>query len=158
MDSILNRSKPAVSQQQFSHQREIFVDQSLVGLIVGTQGSQIKKIQEQFNVTVNVERSAAAGDKRKITVYGKSEKDVEDAIEEIFLEKIVIPIEQQLAESVCSNSNLNYFFEKSHVIDLNVEKNSHNGGIDIVAIGTRRALEDLKFYVQTHINLSGQIM
>ncbi len=44
-------------------------------------------------MTVNVERSAAAGDKRKISVYGKSEKDVEDAIEEIFLEKIVIPIE-----------------------------------------------------------------
>lgn len=47
---------------------------------------------DQHNVSIVIEKRREVstphiGDKRKITVSGKSEKDVNEAIEEIYLEK-----------------------------------------------------------------------
>ena len=61
--------------------REVFVDQSLVGIIVGSQGAHVERIEHQFAVHIEVEKASAGGDKRKITVSGKNESSVEDAIQ-----------------------------------------------------------------------------
>ena len=61
--------------------------------------------------------TASSGDKRKITVFGKTERSVEDAIAEIALERISIPFDNSLIEYVCGHNekNLGFFFEKSGV-------------------------------------------
>jgi hypothetical protein len=94
------------------------VDQSLVGLIVGVQGSQVKRIQDQFNVHVIVDRASAGGDKRKITISGANEQSVDEAIEEILIERAHLPIETHMIEYVCGHNdkNLGFFYEKSEVV------------------------------------------
>jgi len=65
-----------------------------------------------------VEKASIGGDKRKITVFGQNESDVEEAIEEIMLERAQLPIEQSMIEYVCgyNDKNLGYFYEKSGVV------------------------------------------
>ena len=95
------------------------MDQSLVGLIVGSQGSQVKRIQDEFSVYIQVEKATiGGGDKRKITISGKTERNVDDAIEEIVLERIFIPFDNKLIEYVCgpNEKNLSFFYEKSGVV------------------------------------------
>jgi hypothetical protein len=62
--------------------------------------------------------SVNGGDKRKITVFGKTERSVEDAIGEIVLERIFIPFDNALIEYVCgpNEKNLSFFYEKSGVV------------------------------------------
>ena len=135
------------------------VDQGLVNHIVGSKGSSIKRVQDQFKVQIHVETASAAGDKRKITVVGANEQDVDDAIEEILLERLYLPIEHNILEYVCgyNDKNLSFFFEKSGVVALNVDKNQQTGHFELVSIGTRRALDDLKTIVQTHISLHERV-
>ncbi len=61
--------------------------------------------------------SVGGGDKRKITIYGKTERDVEDATAEIVLERIFIPFDNALIDYVCgpNEKNLSFFYEKSGV-------------------------------------------
>jgi len=60
-----------------------------------------------------------------------------------------------LIEYVCGHNdkNLGFFYEKSEVVSLTVDPNQHTGHYDLVAIGTRNSIEDLKYIVQTHLNL-----
>ena len=135
--------------------REVWVDQSLVGLVVGSQGSQIKRIQDQFGVQINIEKTSSQGDKRKITIYGKDERDVEDAVEEVNLERVFIPFDNSLIDYVYGYKmkNLDFFHEKSGVVQLDISKNPQTGFEELVAIGTQKSIEDLRTIVQTHINL-----
>lgn len=89
-----------------------------------------------------------------ITVTGNNEKDVEEAIEEIMIERIAIPIENQIIEYVCgqNDKNLSFFHDRSGVLQLNIESQA-NGNFALVAAGTKRALDDLTTIVQTHIGL-----
>jgi hypothetical protein len=104
---------------------------------------------------VIVERASAGGDKRKITVIGKNERDVDGAIEEINIERVHLPIETHLIEYVCGHNdkNLTFFYDKSGVAQLNVDQDKASGNFSIVAIGTKPAIEDLRTMVQTHLNL-----
>jgi hypothetical protein len=53
-------------------------------------------------VFIQVEKaSAGGGDKRKITVSGKTEQAVDNAIEDIVLERIFIPFDNKLIDYVC---------------------------------------------------------
>ena len=49
--------------------------------------------------------------------------------------------------------NLDYFHEKSGVVQLDTSKNPQTGSEELVAIGTQKSIEDLETIVQTHINL-----
>ena len=131
-------SKQSGAPSGFSIVREVWVDQSLVGLVVGSQGSQIKLIQDQFGVQINIEKTSSQGDKRKITIYGKDERDVEDAVEEVNLERVFIPFENSLIEYVYGYKmkNLDFFHEKSGVVQLDISKNPQTGFEELVAIGT----------------------
>jgi len=108
-------------------------------------------------VLIQVDKASVGGDKRKITIYGKFENDVEAATEEILIERAFISIENHLLEYVCgyNDANLEFFQGKSSVVQLAVEQN-HTGNFDIVAVGTRTSVEDLRSMVQTHINLFGR--
>ena len=88
-------------------------------------------------------------DKRKITVSGNSETDVDEAIEEILLERVVIPLESSLIECICgqNDSNLTFFQEKSGAVQISIDQDSSNGKFAIVAIGTRKSIEDLRTMV-----------
>jgi hypothetical protein len=52
-------------------------------------------------VSVKVEKAFMGSDKRKITVSGNSEQDVDEAIEDILLERVIIPLESSLIECIC---------------------------------------------------------
>jgi KH domain len=135
--------------------REVLVDQSLVGLIVGNQGSTIKRIQDAYKVQVVVERASAGGDKRKVTVMGHSEEEVDKAVQEVSIERLYIPIQTSLIEEVCgpNDSNLHFFQEGSQVLQLSVHQDNATGGFSLAAVGTKPALDDLQFFVQTKLDL-----
>jgi len=114
MDMTKGPKPPA--QSTYAVSREVWVDSSLVGLIVGSQGSQVKKLAEQFGVQIFIEKGN--GEKRKITINGKNEKDVEAAVEEIALEKAYVPFDNSIIEYVYGHKmkNLDFFYEKSGVV------------------------------------------
>ena len=142
-------SKQSAAPSGFSIVREVWVDQSLVGLVVGSQGSQIKRIQDQFGVQINIEKTSSQGDKRKITICGKDERDVEDAVEEVNLERVFIPFDNSLIDYVYGYKmkNLDFFHEKSGVVQLDISKNPQTGFEELVAIGTQKSIEDLRTIV-----------
>ena len=74
------------------------------------------------------------------------------------LERVSIPVEHNLIEFVCGDNdqNLAFFYKKSGVVHLNVDKDKHTGNFSIIAIGTHRAVDDLATIVQTHINLHNE--
>ena len=100
-----------------------------------------------------MEKASASGDKRKITVFGRDQKSTQDALDEIFLDRLSIPVEASMIEQVCGNNdaNLHFFTKKSGTVHLTVEKD--RGNFLLQAIGTRRSLEILRTIVQTQINL-----
>jgi hypothetical protein len=59
--------KPPAKQHHHAVVKEIMVDASLVGLILGKQGNQIKRVSEQYNVMISVD-NRSGGDKRKIII------------------------------------------------------------------------------------------
>ena len=65
-------------------QKEIFVDPSVVGLIVGQGGGSIKRVSEKYNVQIFVDKQSKE-EKRRITIKGSTESDINAAIEEINL-------------------------------------------------------------------------
>ena len=156
MSSFANKGHSATQSKHHAHQivREVQIDSSLVGLLIGKQGLHIKKISDSFSVGITVGRATVGDNKRVITVTGNNEKDVEEAIEEIMIERIAIPIENQIIEYVCgqNDKNLSFFHDRSGVLQLNVESQA-NGNFSLVAAGTKRALDDLTTIVQTHIGL-----
>ena len=154
-NSSSTQRQTANTHQQYTVVREVLVDQALVGQIIGKQGMHLKHIQDRFDVNIAIEKASTSGDKRKITISGKTERDVEDAIEEVVLERAVLPIDSTLIEYVCGykDQNVRFFEEKSGVVQIDVDQDKFNGNFSIVAIGTRHSLEDLRTMVQTHINL-----
>jgi polyribonucleotide nucleotidyltransferase len=78
MESILGPTRQQKTQvsPQYTVTKEVLVDQSFIGLIIGAGGSQIKRLQDQFGVVILIEKASVGGDKRKITVHGKNQKDV----------------------------------------------------------------------------------
>ncbi len=87
--------------------------------MVGSHYSQVNRIQDEFNVYIQVDKpTIGGGDKRKITVSGKTERNVDDAIEELVLERVFIPFDNKLYEYVCgpNEKNLSFFHEKSGVV------------------------------------------
>lgn len=126
-----------------------------MGLVVGSQGSQIKRISEQYGVAIYIDKTNSQGEKRKITIYGKNERDVEGALEEVDIQRAFIPFDNSIIDYVYGHKmkNLDYFHEKSGVVQLDITKNQQTGFEELVVIGTLRSIEDLKIILQTHINL-----
>ena len=69
-------------------------------------------------------------DKRRITVRGSNEQDVLFAIEEINIQRVLIPIENHLVDHVRgkNDSNLEFFFNKASLKSINIEKPRQEGG------------------------------
>ena len=101
--------------------REIYIDQSIVGLIIGRGGSNLKNLQDQFKVFIDIDKSQTESSKRKIVISGKTEKSVQDAAEELDIQELRLPIED--VDYVCgiNDKNLDYFHNKSDVLVLRIE-------------------------------------
>ncbi|TNV79139.1 hypothetical protein FGO68_gene10829 [Halteria grandinella] len=140
---------------QFQVVREVFVDNAVVTLILGPGSQNIRKLTEQYGVSIQVEKGTFNGDKRKIIVSGRSEQEVAAAAEQIALEKVFIAIDSTLIEHVCgeNDQNLEFFRETSGIIQIDVDQDKLTGNYSIVAVGTRGQIDDLRHVVQTHINL-----
>lgn len=65
-------------QAPFSENMEIEGNQ--VGFVIGRGGSNIKEIQAQFSVRINIDKNSNYYGKNGVCVSGESQKDVDDAI------------------------------------------------------------------------------
>ena len=104
---------------------------------------------------MQVEKGSYAGDKRKIIISGRNEKDVADAMQDIAIERVYIPVDSTLIEHVCgeNDKNLTFFQKQSGIIQIDVDQDKLTGNFSIVAVGTNDQIEVLRYVVQTHIDL-----
>ena len=150
---LVNTDKQKQQQQLHGISREIFVDSSVVGLIIGQGGNNLKRIQELYNVSISIEKgSKEYANRRKVIVQGSTLEDIEAALLEINLHKEYIPINHEHIDHVCgrNDENLDYFLRKSGLIQLDVEQQA-NGSYSIMAIGTSQSIEDLKDILHSHL-------
>jgi hypothetical protein len=61
-------------------------------------------------VAIQIEKGTFNDNKRKIVVSGRSEQDVASALNEIALERALIPVESTLIEHVCGENHKNLTF------------------------------------------------
>ncbi|CDW81270.1 fragile x mental retardation protein [Stylonychia lemnae] len=152
-----SKTNPASQKQQARVKNEIFVDSSLVGLIVGQGGMSLKRIQDQYNVKIEVEQQRRDNQLKKVTIYGNSIKEVQAASSEVNIMKVLIDVPNEHLDYVLgkNDENIEYFTTKSCVITLDVTKKddfNHN----LVAVGTQQAVDDLKMIVNTHLQYFSQ--
>jgi predicted PilT family ATPase len=85
------------------YRTEIFVDTSLIGFVIGKGGSAIKDVQDKYYVQINIAKDSPKEqpNKKGITIIGKRKEDVEHAKDEIYIEKVTIPIDENLIDFVC---------------------------------------------------------
>jgi len=78
---------------------------------------------------------------------------VQKARDEIYLEKVHIPVEEHLLDFVCghNDSNLYYFEQQTGAFNIRIEQGEQEGKYYLVAIGGKNNLEDLKAMLQNHL-------
>ena len=124
-------------------------------MIIGKGGSVVRELQSKYRVliTVSKESSRETPDKKKITITGKRKEDVLAAKDEIYMEKVVIPVDENMIDFVCGpeDRNLEDFEKKSGVFNLRVDRGAQ-GKYNISAVGSVQNCEDLKALVQTQLS------
>lgn len=88
-------------------------------MIIGRGGAHIRDIESKYRVEIVVDKKVQQNqpDKKKIAVYGGRKEDVERAKEELYLERVEIPVEEKMLEFICgqNENNLRYLEEKTGV-------------------------------------------
>lgn len=77
------RENSNILRQTVEHTQEIIVGADVIGLIIGRRGDCIKTLQSRTNTSIQVEQApsgAPAPSERKVTVSGRSEASVNNAI------------------------------------------------------------------------------
>lgn len=124
--------------KQATYSEEILVDTDLVGLIIGKAGQAVKDVQNRYNVKIQVgSENVDDGDKRRIIIQAQRSNDLQEAVDEVYLQRLYIPVEDENVKYVCgyNDENLNYFQKKAGVISLTLDRNRETGKPQLVAIG-----------------------
>lgn len=145
---------------------EILVPKELLGIIIGKSGSNISYIKQEFGVGIHIiehnqedtkeyTEIEIPEDKALIRISGKDPKSVNLAKREIYLQRIMIPIEADKIDYIKGYQNviINDIKEKSRCVKVflhDPEQNEEEGMLE--AIGNEDSLEDLEMLLETHLS------
>ena len=96
--------------------KTFYVNQKLIGMIIGSQGSNIKNLKKKYNVNIIIE-SKIVNDKNecKITVTGENGRNVEKCSKEINLVEKIFKIKKdyelkKISQKIINDYNLKLFY------------------------------------------------
>lgn len=144
---------------------EVLVPKELLGLIIGKGGSNLQYVKQEYGVGVHIIESSSEESqeyteteipegKALIRIYGKDSKWVKQAVKDIHLQKVNIPIEADKV-SYCKgfqNQIVNDMKEKSGCLKVfihDAEQGSEEAIIE--TIGNEDSLERLRLLLDTHL-------
>eukprot|EP00347_Sterkiella_histriomuscorum_P011626 403371730 len=155
----VNKQLSQPMQGQFH--KELLVDTGVIGLIIGQGGSNIKRVHDAFRVQIMIEKQNRDDDSnlRKIHIYGNSMQDIDAAIREINIQKVIIDIDNEHVDHVCgsNDSNLEFMQNKSGVVTLTVEKSKDKNCYQLVAVGLQHQIDDLRIIFDSHLTYYQQV-
>jgi predicted PilT family ATPase len=133
------------------------VERNLVALVIGKGGSNIRDIEDKYNVKIIIEKEEGNNNdhQKKVIIIGKDKRSVEMATEDVNLQRTKIEVDGQNINYVCGShdSNLRYFEQQAKIISVNVERSSKDKNIYYLeVIGKESANEEFKTLIQTHLD------
>lgn len=145
---------------------EILVPKDLLGLIIGKGGANISYVKQEFGVGIHIMEdldeeakeyttTVIPEGKALIRIYGKDPKWVALAKKEIFLQKIMLPIQSDKIEYIKGYQNviINDMKEKSRCVKAFVhDAQDGNEESVIEVIGNEDAIENIKMLLDTHLS------
>jgi len=138
---VLEQRKQAFAQ---AFREEFTIDEDCVGLVIGKNGENLRRVQEDHEVEVNVIRDKPP----KVSIVGQSKTAVECARKELEFDKECWVVEENMIGWVLGKNrkNLDEFKEKSGIVGLRwVAEKSH-----IELIGLKQQIEDTIMLLEGH--------
>jgi hypothetical protein len=138
---VLEQRKQAFAQ---AFREEFVIDEDCVGLVIGKSGENLRRIQEDHDVEVNVVRDKPP----KVRIIGNTKEAVENARAELDFHKESYDVEESMIGWVLGKNrkNLDEFKEKTGIVGLRwFAEKSH-----IELIGVKQQIEDTIMLLEGH--------
>jgi hypothetical protein len=138
---VLEQRKQAFAQ---AFREEFTIDEDCVGLVIGKSGENLRRVQEDHEVEVNVVREKPP----KVRIVGQTKDAVENARAELEFQKECYPVEENMIGWMLGKNrkNLEEYKEKTSIVGLRwVAERSH-----IELIGRKQQIEDTIMLLEGH--------